>query len=151
MITRERLIEWVNYDPHTGRMTRRMGSRGAGAHVGDLVGGINAYGRRVTVIDKKRYWVARLAWIYMTGEDPGVITTETATDYNWRNFQWDRLRNSDGETLKEVVERTKRKRETIKRIKERRKLRGKRRVQGDGQAHREIDRHSHPIQRASNR
>jgi hypothetical protein len=101
-ITKERLMGAIHYSPTTGMMTWKHAGRRM--RVGEPAGSINHYGRRIVMIDNVRYWAAKLAWLYMTGEFPETVTVEEPTDEDWANYAWDRVRNADGETLRAVVE-----------------------------------------------
>jgi hypothetical protein len=67
-LTQEYLKQIIFYSPETGQMFWReaRGSVVAGAEITAR----NADGYVVAQIDRKRHGVARLAWLYMTGELP---------------------------------------------------------------------------------
>lgn len=68
VLTAERLREAIEYDPETGDFRWRIGlSRRVcpGAPAGFIVDGYRRIG-----LDGKRYWAARLAWLYVHGVHP---------------------------------------------------------------------------------
>lgn len=62
IMDREKLMALVEYDPETGLMTRRSNK--------EVIGRSGVHGYRVTSFRKKKYYVHRLAWIYMNGDIP---------------------------------------------------------------------------------
>ena len=122
-ISQEELHKLIDYDPKTGIITRS----------GEEIGTINFYKRRIIMIEGWRGWAAKLAWYYMTGDMPDVITVPERVDEGWSNFQWDRMRNDTGVTLKTIVQRKKRKERD-----------GKGRVQSNGGADRKVGDHQEP-------
>lgn len=69
MITRERVVELLAYDPETGEFRRRV-SRGNGVRAGSGASGIDSYGYIQIRIDGVRYKAHRLAWLIVTGAWP---------------------------------------------------------------------------------
>jgi hypothetical protein len=65
VLTAERLRELLNYDPLTGVFSWRVNGRGRSG-VGTVAGGSNHKYKRIA-IDKKEYFVHRLAWLYVHG------------------------------------------------------------------------------------
>lgn len=67
-ITQERLKELLSYDPLTGvflwKTPRRHG------WVGKRAGCLHHSGYRCIVVDGRFYWAHRLAWVWMTGQQP---------------------------------------------------------------------------------
>jgi hypothetical protein len=72
MITAKRVRELFNYDPSTGILTRRIavGSRG---RKGDIPGTDNMNGYRRIIVDHKKYYAHRLAWLHTFGYMPAAI------------------------------------------------------------------------------
>jgi hypothetical protein len=89
MVTQDRLKELMSYDQHTGQLTRlvRRGRMGA---VGSVAGTVNTKGYVVVEIDANPYLAHRLAWLYMTGEMPGMDIDHI--DRNKANNRWANLR-----------------------------------------------------------
>ena len=75
MITRERLIELLDYDQATGDFVWRV-RRGRSALAGSIAGRVSKAARdggggyRWIGVDGKEYLAHRLAWLYVTGEHP---------------------------------------------------------------------------------
>lgn len=65
MITRQRLLEVLEYHSDTGNFTRRQAVRGHA--VGTSVGTITSTGYWAVVIDGKRFKIHRLVWFLETG------------------------------------------------------------------------------------
>jgi hypothetical protein len=65
----EQLQEWLNYDPVSGIFTwqKNCGNKRAGSEAG----GVDAFGYRRIRINTRKYQAQRIAWIMVTGEDPG--------------------------------------------------------------------------------
>jgi hypothetical protein len=72
MITAKRVRELFNYNPATGRLTRRIavGSRG---RKGDSPGTDNRNGYTRVIVDYKKYYAHRLAWLHVFGFMPTEI------------------------------------------------------------------------------
>ena len=78
VLTAERLRELLNYDPLTGVFSWRVNGRGRSG-VGTVAGGSNHKYKRIA-IDKKEYFVHRLAWLMcMVAGPPRTSTTSTET------------------------------------------------------------------------
>ena len=76
----ERLKELLDYSPDTGVSTWNV-KRNQNIDQGSVAGTVTSEGYRKIRIDGKKYSAHRLAWVYMTGDDPGelsVIFTVTA-------------------------------------------------------------------------
>lgn len=59
----------LHYDPQTGLFRWRV--RRSNRHVGEIAGGSRGKDKRKRIgIDGKKYYSARLAWLYVTGEWP---------------------------------------------------------------------------------
>lgn len=67
-ITAERLREVLEYDPLTGAFRWRVSIGRCKA--GSVAGTENGNGYTRIIIDKKKYYAHRLAWLFMTGEAP---------------------------------------------------------------------------------
>lgn len=105
MITQEELMEVVNYDEVTGVFiwkerplhlfkTPKSGKMWNGKFAGKQAGCIShrrSYVTRVIRIKNKDYYAHRLAWIYMTGEQPPEQIDHK--DRNSLNNAWDNLRD----------------------------------------------------------
>jgi len=70
MITQERLKEALDYNPETGVFIWKI-DPAYYIKKGSIAGGlISTTGYRKIIIDKKMYLAHRLAWLYVTGEQP---------------------------------------------------------------------------------
>lgn len=67
-LTRERLVELLEYKPETGEFVRRL-SRG-GQKAGAIAGTLDSHGYVQIKIDKRLYLAHRLAWLYVNNEWP---------------------------------------------------------------------------------
>lgn len=67
-ITRSRLLEALNYDPHTGTFVWKIRPVRSKISVGDIAGAIYKSGYRYIQIDGTPYRACRLAWLYLYGE-----------------------------------------------------------------------------------
>lgn len=89
MLTWERLKEVLHYDPETGIFTWRVSQgrskAGTRAKTKDQCGYLKLR------IDTKRYFVQRLAWLYMTGAFPPEPLVIDHKDQNKLNNRWSNL------------------------------------------------------------
>lgn len=69
MITQDYLKQILHYDPETGVFTYLL-HRSSSATVGSVAGSINGKGYSQIKINHKTYQAHRLAWLYVTGENP---------------------------------------------------------------------------------
>lgn len=67
LVSRERLLAVLNYDPETGVFLWKVGLSNV---VAGSVAGYISRGYRLIAIDGRNYFAARLAWLYITGEWP---------------------------------------------------------------------------------
>lgn len=89
MVTHERLVQLLDYDPETGIFHWRQ-DRG-GVKAGDPAGCGTGQGYIRVVIDGQHYLAHRLAWFYVTGEWPrGEIDHR---DLSKANNAWANLRD----------------------------------------------------------
>lgn len=71
MITADRVRELFHYDTATGVFTRRVTTNNNGARAGTSAAASNGPGRHlITRIDGKKYYLHRLAWLYVHGRWP---------------------------------------------------------------------------------
>jgi hypothetical protein len=71
MITRDRLLELLDYDPQTGVFKWRVGGRHRSVAAGSVAGNHNkALGYRQIRVDGKLYYEHRLVWMYVHGRWP---------------------------------------------------------------------------------
>jgi len=89
-ITLARLKEVLRYDPLTGEWIWLQG-RFAGKCAGSV-----KEGRRLIMVDWERHRAARLAWFYMTGEQPPPIVDHR--DLDTLNDRWINLRAANKST-----------------------------------------------------
>lgn len=70
MITQELLKELFNYDQESGIFTRKVNRANNKVKSGDVVGVISSCGYLYVGIGHKRYFLHRLAWLYVYGSFP---------------------------------------------------------------------------------
>ncbi len=92
MVTRERLLEALDYNPETGIFIWKIGKRGPGARPGNTAGSSNPLGYLRIMIDRKAYAASRLAWFYVTGKWPCAEMDHI--DRNPANNRFDNLREA---------------------------------------------------------
>lgn len=88
MISHQRLLELIHYDPDTGVMTNRI-RRGRKSLIGKSIGWRAADGYCYAMIDGETYALHRLIWFYVTGEFiPYVDHKDRVRDNNrWYNLR----------------------------------------------------------------
>lgn len=69
MVTKERLLELLDYEPSTGLFVWRVQRNGA-ANIGDTAGRVESKGYRQIGIDGVRYMAHRLVWLLHHGAFP---------------------------------------------------------------------------------
>ena len=90
MITQERLKQLVVYNPSTGHLICAMNRKGSKNKIGDVLGSKTKSGHVELSLDGRRYFVRRLAFVYMTGEEPkGVVDhiNRDPGDNRWANLR----------------------------------------------------------------
>ena len=70
--SREEITEWLNYNPETGIFTRKK-KNNRKQIIGEEVGSRRADGYLVTHINKKRYYLHRIAYFLLTGDQPEMV------------------------------------------------------------------------------
>jgi hypothetical protein len=70
--TQSRLLELLDYDKDSGNFTWIKSPR-RGVAPGSIAGTPTTKGYRHIMIDRRRYFAHRLAWLYVYGEDPGDL------------------------------------------------------------------------------
>ena len=86
--SQEKLKELFNYNPETGIFTWKV-NIGRKIKSGQIAGSDKRY--NVIKIDRSEYGSHRLAWMYMTGEDPGDLEVDHK-DTDRLNNKWSNLR-----------------------------------------------------------
>lgn len=90
MITQERLKELFSYNPDTGEFTVLKRRSGSSKKVGDVLGSHNSAGYLEAEIDGNKYYLHRLAWLYMTGKFPDNSIdhcNRKKDDNSWKNLR----------------------------------------------------------------
>jgi hypothetical protein len=87
MLSREKALEHVSYDPATGTFTRLKSVHPG--RVGKPTGFVAHGGYIVVVIGSSRHYAHRLAWLIMTGEQPKVVDhiNRDPSDNRWANLR----------------------------------------------------------------
>lgn len=91
MVTHERLLEVLNYDPSTGAFTWRFQISNR-VSAGSIAGSFTDDGYICISLDGKRYRAHRLAWLYMTSVWPEFFIDHK--DNNRSNNEWSNLRQA---------------------------------------------------------
>lgn len=91
MLTQDRLMELMDYNPDTGKFIRKV-RRGRMGAPGSVAGTVNKKGYVVIEIDGRPYTAHRLAWLFMTGEMPEKQIDHR--DRNKANNAWSNLRSA---------------------------------------------------------
>lgn len=92
MLTQERLLHLLQYDPSTGVFTNRV-QRAFRCPVGAVAGGTDSKGYHAIKLDGVTYRAQRLAFLYMLGRWP-----DPEADHENRNKldnRWENLREAD--------------------------------------------------------
>jgi hypothetical protein len=90
MLTQSRLKELFFYDYETGNFIVIKNRKGSSKKIGDLLGSKNFAGYLEAAIDAKKYYLHRLAYLYMTGSFPeGNIDhcNRNKSDNSWKNLK----------------------------------------------------------------
>lgn len=92
MPARQELLGLFIYHPVTGIFINRV-TRSPTAVAGSVAGNIGNLGYVLIRINKEKFLAHRLAWVWMSGEDPIGYVIDHA-DNNHGNNAWDNLRRS---------------------------------------------------------
>lgn len=89
-MTRDELKQLVNYNPETGKFTRRFirPAPVSRISIGDEIGHKTGKGYLVASLDRKKYFLHRMAWLYVYGRHP-----EGEIDHINRNKSDNRISN----------------------------------------------------------
>jgi hypothetical protein len=94
VLTQERLKERLHYDPETGVFTWLYRPDGDKAWnnkmAGKVAGARDGKGYTHILVDQRFHRAHRLAWLYMTGDQPPAMIDHKDTDRT--NNRWDNLR-----------------------------------------------------------
>jgi hypothetical protein len=72
MITRDRIVELLSYEPATGEFRWKVRRGNNGANVGDIAGEITRFGYRRICVDGRSYPAHHLAWLIHYGSWPSL-------------------------------------------------------------------------------
>ena len=93
ILTQDRLRELLHYDPDTGVFTWLVNRPCHRGRIGDVAGAKNAsHGYLSIGIDGQQWLAHRLAWLYVTGEQPPSLIDHKDRDKT--NCRWSNLRPS---------------------------------------------------------
>ena len=90
MITQERLKELFSYDKETGNFTVLKNRKGSSKKIGCILGSKNKAGYLEADIDGKRYYLHRLAFLYVNGMFPDDFVdhkNRKKCDNSWSNLR----------------------------------------------------------------
>lgn len=90
MLTQERLKELFFYDPINGNFIVQKNRKGSSKKVGFILGSKTKAGYLEAEIDAKKYYLHRLAYLYMTGEFPKEHIdhcNRNKADNSWKNLR----------------------------------------------------------------
>lgn len=73
MLTKEKLMELLRYDPNTGDFIVLKKMHGNGKSVGSIAGSPHIGGYLQITINQENYLLHRLAFLYMNGEMPEIF------------------------------------------------------------------------------
>lgn len=89
-LTQERLKELLHYDPETGVFTRKVPACNRWPDIGVPIGTPDGKGYLMVMLDKRRYKLHRLAFLYMTGRLPANMVDHRSgdvADNRWSNLR----------------------------------------------------------------
>lgn len=93
ILTQDRLRELLHYNPDTGKFTWLVDRPCNRGRAWDAAGTMRAsHGYLVIGVDGKTWLAHRLAWLYMTGEQPPAVVDHKDRDKT--NCRWENLRAS---------------------------------------------------------
>lgn len=87
-ISQARLKELLHYDPESGVFTWKVGR--SRTRAGSIVATKDRKGYLKVMIDKKTHYLARMAFLYMEGQEPMVFVDHingVRADNRWRNLR----------------------------------------------------------------
>jgi hypothetical protein len=91
MLTQEEVIRQLNYDPNTGIFTWKI-SKSGNKGVGSKAGSLDKNSKyQVCTINNKRYYLHRIAFLYMTGSHPQYNVDHINGDK--QDNRWSNLRD----------------------------------------------------------
>lgn len=93
-LTQEYLKSILSYDPETGVFRWRVDRYKSRIRAGDRAGCVDAFGYRLIRFDYKNHKEHRLAWLYMTGEQPPAFMDHK--NHNRADNAWANLRIANG-------------------------------------------------------
>ncbi len=88
--SQEELLKLYTYDPESGTLTHAV-YKNSQAQVGTIAGHLKSDGYVTVQVKRKHYYISRVIWMLMTGNDPGELYVDHI-DRDRSNNRWSNLR-----------------------------------------------------------
>ena len=88
--SQEYLLNLFSYEPETGKLFHKV-YKNSQAQSGDAAGCLGGDGYINVTINKQKFYISRIIWMMMTGDDPGALYVDHK-DRDRSNNRWNNLR-----------------------------------------------------------